>query len=207
MQKDAGSDIANALPITYSQYNGTLSTEDNVDLYKFYARAGEGIGMIATPDNPSLQLAVDLLGENGEILSQTQAPQAGAPLSFQTSPLGKNTTIYIQIKDNNLSGLAVTGLKKYTLELKPIVVAVPVTPEPSPTATTETLPPAGVAELPTQTPPPPPSQPIVKSVTKESSFSTLGYSALGIVLLAGLVTLLIVLRKMRMKKMNGGKTS
>lgn len=184
-QRDAGSDLASALPITYARYESVLSPQDSLDTYKFYARANEGIGFILTPGYPSTQFGVDLLGEMGELLSQTQSSQQGATLSFQTSPLDKNATIYIQIRDANMSTASpLTELRVYTLELKPIATALPIAPamEPTPAA-------------------PGAEQPEPK---KEWAASTLDpmllYGLIGISVLAVLLTVLIVLRRMKKKK-------
>ncbi len=191
-QRDAGSDLASALPITYAKYESLLSPQDPLDTYKFYARANEGIGVILTPGYPSTQFGVDLLGEAGELLSQTQSSQPGATLSFQTSPLDKNATIYIQIRDTNMSAASpLTELRSYTLELKPIAAALPVAP------LVEAAPAAPVAEQPAQATEKPEAK---KELGPAIPHSMLLYAIFGAFILAALLTVLIVLRKMKKKK-------
>ena len=173
-----------------------LSPQDPVDTYKFYARADEGIGVILVPAYPSTQFSVDLLGEGGELLSQTQAAQPGATLSFQTSPLDRNAIIYIQVKDASLSPASpLTELRQYTLELKPIVAVQAEAPLAA-VAPPATLPPEEMA---------PPSSaastPEPQKNTKPSGVSPmLLYGLIGVSALAVVLTVLIVLRKMKKKK-------
>lgn len=144
--KDAGSDRYSALPVTFQIYaENFLDVQDTIDVFKLFARAGEGIGVIVTPSSPQMQMSVELMGENGELLSQTQAPNAGAPISFQTSPLDKNSVIYLQIKDMNLMmGVSPPGeTRKYSLELKPLTAPQPPPPPPTAMETEEPLPPEG----------------------------------------------------------------
>ena len=164
-----------------------LSPQDPVDTYKFYARADEGIGVILVPAYPSTQFSVDLLGEGGELLSQTQAAQPGATLSFQTSPLDRNAIIYIQVKDASLSPASpLTELRQYTLELKPIVAVQAEAPLAA-VAPPATLPPEEMA---------PPSS----AAATHGTISMLLYGLIGISALAVVLTVLIVLRKMKKKK-------
>lgn len=148
-------DIATALPVTFNKYDdNTLSSQDTVDVFKLYARTGEGVGVILIPKNPTMQLAVALLGENGELLSQTQAPQPGAPLAFQTSPLDRNRIIYIQIKDANLPMNAPAfELRPYSLELKPIAPPPPAAAIVPPATTAPTAVVAPAPAIPAAVPP------------------------------------------------------
>lgn len=199
-KKDAGSDLSTALPVTYNKYDdNSLSSQDMIDVYKFYGRSGEGVGIILLPNYPNMQLSVEILGESGELLSQTQASQPGAPLSFQTSPLQKNTTLYLRIKDTNLVvGTASPDLRKYALELKPIVAPVAVVAPPPAAAP----PPPAAVSAPTATPAPAPAKEAPKAKAKSSSslsgstFITIG----GIAVLAVVLAVMIVLRKSRQKK-------
>ncbi|OGQ28882.1 MAG: hypothetical protein A3F82_09865 [Deltaproteobacteria bacterium RIFCSPLOWO2_12_FULL_44_12] len=155
-KKDAGSDLTSALPVTFQKYEeNTLSTKDTADTYKLYSRAGEGIGVILIPSDPSMQLSVSLLGESGELLTQTQAAQAGLPLAFQTSTLEVNKIIYVQIKDLSLAAQTPSDLtKKYSLELKPIA---PTTAPPPPAPLAQPQP--QQAEVTQPTPPVVPAAP------------------------------------------------
>ena len=130
VKRDAGMDISTSMPVTFDKYDdNSLSSQDTTDVFKLYGRNGEGVGIILIPKSPTMQLSVALLGESGELLSQTQAPQPGAPLSFQTSPLDRNRIIYIQVKDANLPANApATELRQYSLELKPIAPPPPPPP-------------------------------------------------------------------------------
>lgn len=140
--RDAGSDLNSALPITFGRYGENyLSTKDNVDIFKFYARAGEGVALILTPLDGTSQMSVDLMGKNGERLSQSAAKTPGESISFQTSPLRENDIIYIQIKDLSLTAAvpnpnAEESAKRYSLELRPMatVAALPPPPPPPPPA-------------------------------------------------------------------------
>lgn len=132
--KDAGNEPATALTVTYSLYEtNLLAPNDPIDTFKIYTRPQEGIGVILIPKNPASQLTCDLLGEQGEVLSQTQAPAPGQPLSFQTSPFDKNGVLYLQVRDLALSVAAPDAEpREYSLELKPIAVVAPPLPVLSP---------------------------------------------------------------------------
>lgn len=143
--KDAGQELISALPITFSRYEDNyLSNDDLVDVYKIYARAGEGLGFIIIPSNNDSQLAVDILGPSGDLLSQTQAQQPGQALTFQTSPIPTNSTLFIRIQDTRLlgQGAANPQLRKYSLELKPIAAPQPPAASFPPSRTAETTQPA-----------------------------------------------------------------
>lgn len=132
--RDAGSSIAEALPVTYFRYNdNSLSDKDTVDIFKFYARAGESLGIVLEPKDPKMQIAIDLLGESGEVLTQTQASAPGSSLSFQTSPINTNAVVYIQVRDMNLlvQGVPTPEVRGYALELKPISAQTPSTVQPA----------------------------------------------------------------------------
>src|SRR3989338_7204297 len=102
-----------------------------------------------------MQLSVSLLGESGELLTQTQAAQAGLPLAFQTSTLEVNKIIYVQIKDLSLAAQTPSDLtKKYSLELKPIA---PTTAPPPPAPLAQPQP--QQAEVTQPTPPVVPAAP------------------------------------------------
>lgn len=198
--RDAGMDIATALAVTFDKYdNNSLSSQDTVDVFKLYGRGGEGVGVILIPKHPMMQLSVALLGETGEMLSQTQAPQPGSPLSFQTSPLDSNRTIYIQVKDSNLPEEAPPfELRQYSLELKPIAP-----PEPVAAPASQTAPQAAVEAAPAVVKPsaPPPSpKPMAKKGKPVSLFSgSMLYTLIGIFILGGLAAVLVVLRRKRSK--------
>lgn len=150
--RDAGSDLNSALPVTFDRYGENyLSLKDNVDIFKFYARAGEGVALILTPLDANSQLSVDLLGKNGERLSQSQASKIGGTVSFQTSPLPGNEIIYIQIKDLDLTtNQTVTeeAVRRYSLELRPMQITAALPPPPPPPPS---LPPAISTGTPTVT--------------------------------------------------------
>lgn len=190
--KDAGSDRYAALPVTFQIYSENfLDTQDLMDVFKLFARSGEGVGVIVTPANPQMQMSVELLGESGELLSQTQAPNPGAPISFQTSPLDKNSVIYLQIKDMNLmAGVAPPGeTRKYSLELKPITAPEP--PPPPPTAAMEGTSQEGA---PTEEPLPPEGE-------EPGFFSDplIRYGLIGLGVLMALLATMLFLRKRRAK--------
>lgn len=161
-----------------------------MDVFKLFARAGEGVGVIVTPINPQMQMSVELLGEGGELLSQTQAPNPGAPISFQTSPLDKNSVIYIQIRDMNLMmGVAPAGeMRKYSLELKPITA-----PEPPPPPTAmEGSSEEGVV----------PEEPLPPEGEEAPGFFSdplMRYGLIGLGVLAAVLAVMILLRKRRAK--------
>lgn len=189
--KDAGSDRYSALAVTFQIYSENfLDSQDTMDVFKLFARAGEGVGVIVTPINPQMQMSVELLGEGGELLSQTQAPNPGAPISFQTSPLDKNSVIYLQIKDMNLMmGVSPQGeTRKYSLELKPITAP---EPPPPPTAmegsSEEGLPPEG------------PLPPEGEEAPGFFSDPLMRYGLIGLGLLASVLAGMIFLRKRRAK--------
>lgn len=144
--RDAGSDLNTALPIAFGRYGENyLSTNDNVDIYKFYARAGEGVALILTPLDGASLMSVDLMGKNGERLSQSAAKIPGESVSFQTSPLRENDIIYIQIKDLSLTAVAPNPnteetAKRYSLELRPMAIEVAVPPPPPPPPSPSSLP-------------------------------------------------------------------
>ncbi|MDP2600179.1 MAG: hypothetical protein Q8P84_05530 [Deltaproteobacteria bacterium] len=199
--RDAGSDLATAFPVTYAKYENGLSPQDAIDTYKFYARAHEGIGVILVPAYPSTQFSVDLLGEGGELLSQTQAPQPGATLSFQTSPLDRNATIYIQVKDAGLSPASpLTELRQYTLELKPIAAVQTEAPLAA-TAPSATEPMAPTSEQREREGEAPRALPVEGATRAPIINPMLFYGLIGVCTLAVVLTVLIVLRKMKKKKM------
>lgn len=205
--KDAGSNLSEALPITYHRYNENFLTDkDTVDIFKFYGRAGEGLGVIVEPKHPNMQVSVDLLGEGGELLSQTQTAAPGQTLSFQTSTLTENSSIYIQVRDVNLlvRGTAAPEVHPYSLELKPVIEAMAFPPTTPPMA-------APVAPEPEE-PSPPPSKPKreaggkkgpKKGVEKDSSFLDepwAFYAMIGAGALVLILIVLIVVRKITASK-------
>ncbi|MBI4124900.1 MAG: hypothetical protein HY466_03085, partial [Deltaproteobacteria bacterium] len=79
-----------------------------------------------SPKHPSSSLVCELLGKNGELLSQTQASAAGQILSFQTSPFEENAVLYLRVKDMNLApDSPASELREYSLELRPIAALQP----------------------------------------------------------------------------------
>lgn len=120
--KEAGSDLASALAVTFARYeNNFLSPADTVDTFALFTRAREGVGVVLTPKHPSSQLVCDLLGKEGELLSQTQAGQPGQTLSFQTSPMEENAILYLRVRDMQLTETSPPAeLREYALELRPI---------------------------------------------------------------------------------------
>lgn len=131
--KDAGGDLQTALAVTFAKYeNNFLSPQDAADVFQLYTRAREGVGVILKPKHPSSQLVCDLLGKEGELLSQTQAPAAGQTLSFQTSPFEENALLYLRVKDMNLApDSPPSELREYSLELRPIAALEPPAPPPA----------------------------------------------------------------------------
>lgn len=181
--KDAGNELLSALSVTYSQYESNfLSPVDSVDTFKIFTRLQEGVGVILKPKHPATLLACDLLGEGGELLSQTQASGPGQHLAFQTSPFEKNGIIYLQVRDSNLSADSPpTEQREYSLELKPIAVIVP--PPPPPT-------------------PPPAPTPVEQS--KDESLFQLPenfwqYGLAGLVFLVLVLSLIVLIRRRRRK--------
>lgn len=146
--KDAGGDLQTALVVTFTQYeNNFLSPEDPVDVFQVYTRALEGVGVILKPKHPSSQLVCDLLGKDGELLSQTQASAAGQTLSFQTSPFKENSLLYLRLKDMNLAPESpLSELREYSLELRPLAAVQPPPPAPLPPQLEEPQPKAPPAE-------------------------------------------------------------
>lgn len=190
--KDAGSDRYSALPVTFQIYaENFLDTQDTMDVFKLFARAGEGVGVIVAPSSPQMQMSVELMGENGELLSQTQAPNPGAPISFQTSPLDKNSVIYLQIKDMNLMmGVSPPGeTRKYSLELKPLTAPEP--PPPPPTAMEGTFPKSRIPEE--------PLPPEGEGAPGFFSDPLMLYGGIGLGVLGALLAVMMFLRKRRAK--------
>ena len=180
--KDAGSDLATSLPITYSLYDdNSLSSQDRMDIFKFYIRTKEGVGVILKPNSPAMQIACEILSETGELLSQTQAATAGAPLSFQTSPFDKNGVIYLRITDMTLlPETPPTDIRRYSLEFKPIAAVV------------ETAPPVQ-AEAAKAAPEKKNETPKTEAVTGNLFL----YGLIGIVVLGAVLLVMILIRKRR----------
>lgn len=152
--KDAGGDLPNALVIAYSRYESNfLSPSDLIDIFKIFTRPQEGIGVILKPKQTSTQFACELVGEQGELLSQTQAAAAGETLAFQTSPFEKNGMIYLRVRDLSLlPDSPATEQREYSLELKPIAAILP-PPPPFPEQPSPTQSPAKKQEKPMEEPP------------------------------------------------------
>ena len=180
--KDAGNDLATSLSITYSLYDdNSLSSQDRMDIFKFYIRTKEGVGVILKPNNPAMQIACEILSETGELLSQTQAATAGAPLSFQTSPFDKNGVIYLRITDMTLlPETPPTDIRRYSLEFKPIAAVV------------ETAPPVQ-AEAAKAAPEKKNETPKTEAVTGNWFL----YGLIGIVVLGAVLLVMILIRKRR----------
>lgn len=192
--RDAGENPSQALPVTYALYeSNSLSPSDTTDVFQFYARAKEGIGVILKPLHPSSKLSCEILGESGEVLSQTEAINSGELLAFQISPFEENKTIYFRIKDKNLLPESpLSEQRQYSFELKPIATLTP-TPAPpaSPqAASTPSQPPVPSASAPQ----PPESKPTRQE--KQEGHGTL-YGLIGVGVLGVLLALMIFIRKRR----------